>query len=631
MGDGNDKYIALKDSLVAVCHFKREHPRYNYLEWGTSKTDKESLAHECGSRLKDLKIHLTDFLKDIKIRGARIKECKGASFFPRQPWVGIFFKDETPTNGVYPIVFFPEDGSGFVVGCTESLRVGQIDFSQKYCELGGSVEELQEYDKVRQFMDGHLALGAKWFSADDFSIEEFTTAILHAVDIWRKYREEHPISTFSHIVQNRPVDILGQINGDLVDLVFEILKVCVGNQGWMLSTDRRSILDRWAKDGRTFIDEFFRWKDETGRGVGNFAQPQDIWLAGKRVIERWVRERDRQIGWVGEQDELRRQEDWYVQEEYDNVMDWLRVIDRLCREDKEDDSQLWVFRGQGDAEWKMETGLGLKADVGRPGRVDLEKILAYEHETMGAFKKEVSKNPEYCNFSGVDLLALMQHYGSKTRLLDFSLSPLVALYMALDQRDNYICQSRVYNMYHGQQKGDFTSDVAVWAIDVKQFAYPGFFQDLDFGFENDDDKVFESDDPIREWKKAPAGERVPWWVAKEKFHQDATRVLCAEHSKDLKEGIDVVFPRMNSERISAQEGLFLMPRMMNRTFHDNLKAALVRGSKGGCLRMKKYVFQEKRVEKIRQQLNDICITSKMIYPDLIGLAQSLNKKTNFRK
>lgn len=352
-----EKYSELKDSLVAVCQFKRAHPKYNYLEWGTAKTEKESLAFECGTRLREVCRQLRMLLKDIKVRGARVKECQGAAYFPKQPWVGIFFKSEAPTNGVYPIVFFAEDGSGFVVGCTESLKMRQDGFSQKYCESDGIGEKIREDDNVRQFMDGHLAVGAKWFFANDFSIEEFTVAILQAVDIWRKYRDEHPTIEKLFLVQSNPESGLLRTNGDLVDLVFQILKVCIGNQGWMLSADRRGVLDRWAKDGKTFIDEFFKWKDETGREAGNIVQSQDVWLAGKRVIERWARERDRQIEWVREQDDLKRQEEWYVQEEYDNVMDWLRAIDRMCREDKGDDSQLWVFRGQGDAEWKMETGL----------------------------------------------------------------------------------------------------------------------------------------------------------------------------------------------------------------------------------------------------------------------------------
>jgi hypothetical protein len=47
----------------------------------------------------------------------------------------------------------------------------------------------------------------------------------------------------------------------------------------------------------------------------------------------------------------------------------------------------------------------------------------------------------------VDWLALMQHHGAPTRLLDWTLSPYVALYFAL--------------------QGDSNKDAALWAIDLK--------------------------------------------------------------------------------------------------------------------------------------------------------------------
>ena len=49
----------------------------------------------------------------------------------------------------------------------------------------------------------------------------------------------------------------------------------------------------------------------------------------------------------------------------------------------------------------------------------------------------------------------MQHYGCKTRLLDFSCSPCVALYVAIEQ----------YEMNIGRQGFDDVS-VALWAFDV---------------------------------------------------------------------------------------------------------------------------------------------------------------------
>lgn len=75
-----------------------------------------------------------------------------------------------------------------------------------------------------------------------------------------------------------------------------------------------------------------------------------------------------------------------------------------------------LFRGQSNAEWKLEPS------VFRWNR--------FAHETA-LFREFERKNPnEFLNCNCVEKLIKMQHYGLPTRLLDFSQNPLVALYSA---------------------------------------------------------------------------------------------------------------------------------------------------------------------------------------------------------
>ena len=130
---------------------------------------------------------------------------------------------------------------------------------------------------------------------------------------------------------------------------------------------------------------------------------------------------------------------WYRTEPITNVGQW---IVKMC---KLSGDQRFAFRGQGDEKWRLETGLGRRLFRGDEcSEVEIEKVLNFEKFSMQLFEREVSKFPEYQTFTGVNLLSLMQHYGSMTRLLDFSFSPLIALYMAIDQYDQHLNNVKTY-------------------------------------------------------------------------------------------------------------------------------------------------------------------------------------------
>lgn len=82
----------------------------------------------------------------------------------------------------------------------------------------------------------------------------------------------------------------------------------------------------------------------------------------------------------------------------------------------------WIFRGLGDPDFP------LIPSVGRLGSYSSSR----EQEILNAFSRRIpllatGLNPE----SGWDLLALAQHHGLPTRLLDWTTNPLVAAYFAV--------------------------------------------------------------------------------------------------------------------------------------------------------------------------------------------------------
>lgn len=96
----------------------------------------------------------------------------------------------------------------------------------------------------------------------------------------------------------------------------------------------------------------------------------------------------------------------------------------------------FIFRGQGDSKWGLKTSLERLVESRHSSllRNDLYCHI-YEWEMLKEFqwkypsyeKNLIPQSDEY-----IEWLSIMQHYGAPTRLLDFSYSMYVALFMAMD-------------------------------------------------------------------------------------------------------------------------------------------------------------------------------------------------------
>ena len=95
----------------------------------------------------------------------------------------------------------------------------------------------------------------------------------------------------------------------------------------------------------------------------------------------------------------------------------------------------FLFRGQSSADWLLQTSLARElAGSGLSGY----QVAQLEREIMNRFWREAHRElePGVSSKRAISLNSwpLMQHYGTPTRVLDWSLSPYVALYFSVEQR-----------------------------------------------------------------------------------------------------------------------------------------------------------------------------------------------------
>lgn len=104
------------------------------------------------------------------------------------------------------------------------------------------------------------------------------------------------------------------------------------------------------------------------------------------------------------------------------------------RSQESDENAVHWYRGHSDASWKLLPGYFR------------DRRAASELTLMSRFKQSAAMLTELEPKSDFDWLFVMQHYGVPTRLLDWSESPLVGLYFAVEDADD-------------------TTDAALWRLD----------------------------------------------------------------------------------------------------------------------------------------------------------------------
>jgi FRG domain len=254
----------------------------------------------------------------------------------------------------------------------------------------------------------------------------------------------------------------------------------------------------------------------------------------------------------------------------------------------------WAFRGHGIANWRLETALeracsGNVALGNAPlANVDLPdspatvpmSILphAFEREVLLRFQRRAHHyipNPPD-DEDVLDWLALMQHHGVPTRLLDWTFSPYVALYFAFETSLP-------------------DTDCAVWAINT------GWLSE-------------------RARQKSLNEPRLPTDPREKALNEYLNRGLFNAENPNV---VVVANPIRMNERVAAQQGVFLCDLSQVGAFTITLQKMLVMPMPPSSPVIWKFVIKTAERDKFVRELNRMNINGASLFPGLDGFARSL--------
>lgn len=269
----------------------------------------------------------------------------------------------------------------------------------------------------------------------------------------------------------------------------------------------------------------------------------------------------------------------------------------------------WIFRGQENTDWSLTTSLERyhKAE----NREDYWRQKDAEKKMLETIKRQghllLEKTPR--TYDDIDWLAILQHHGAVTRLLDFTASFYVATYFAVEK---------------------LQTDAVVWAIDQRflNTAIIDRAEQITVGTNSDIPQFICDNEPHTDFDFV---DKLTRKIADFVLHDDS------EHS-----GVVAVSPWRLNERMIKQQGLFLLPLGLAREFEYHLcKTLLIEGDKlptkanKNLDEIKELLPQWKpkliRIEipkrfqnKILCDLKRMNITAATLFPGLDGFARSLN-------
>ena len=244
------------------------------------------------------------------------------------------------------------------------------------------------------------------------------------------------------------------------------------------------------------------------------------------------------------------------------------ITEQRYRNDLDRFRSLHMYRGMPNADFRIIPSLQ---------RICKEKRYELEPCILANFTKYAALEDPSIETSIWRQMILGQHHGLPTRLLDWSFSPLIGLHFA--------------NTEHDLEKMD-NRDSVVWRVDIHELhsLLPGKYQDI-----------------MRKYRST---------VFSLKMLQESCQSL-EEYDRDMEDGkyMLVVEPPSIEQRIISQYSFFTIVPFKIENVVDFLAA--------NTEQTVKYVIKKELRWQVRDLLDQLNISERIIYPGLDGLSQWL--------
>jgi len=261
------------------------------------------------------------------------------------------------------------------------------------------------------------------------------------------------------------------------------------------------------------------------------------------------------------------------------VKNWDTLIEKIPRSKTD-----WMYRAQAQ-DWPLSTSLERACSQSGILPSDVPKI---EKQLVRAFRRRYDgADRQYVLADTVYALSLMQHHGAPTRFLDFTYSPYVAIFFALNSLPAGLEHSPVIWCFNrhwcNKEIRRITGEIDLNTIDI-----------LPTGSAEKSDERFH-----KLYRSSPGN----------KF-------------------FGVESPFLFHSRLRTQQGVFVCPGDSTSTTEVNIKAMNGWSEMRFILKIK-LNFSKKTRWEIMNHLQNMNITEESIFPDLDGFCRSLRHRLDY--
>lgn len=234
-----------------------------------------------------------------------------------------------------------------------------------------------------------------------------------------------------------------------------------------------------------------------------------------------------------------------------------------------DQYRSWAFRGQEDASWKLESTLSRYL---KTFRVHPSVWSNQEKRVFRIFKRKAHLYLQHMpkDEEIFEWLSLMQHHGAPTRLLDFTWSPYIAAFFALETA---------------------TNNAAIWAV------YP-----------------------IELRKKQNVSEQLSKELDNDKIGIGIGNNYNSYFINNEYSFLTFEEPYRMNNRLTAQSGTFIIPSRIDMTIDEIIEEVIDKDNK---LLVKFELNTAQMRHETLRKLYNMNITNAALFPDLDGLAKSM--------